>query len=58
MPDYRRCRVPAATYFFTINLPERRMDLLVRHIKALHKAMARTYLPLWCLTPFDAAQRR
>jgi putative transposase len=29
MPDYRRYRVPEGTYFFTINLLERRADLLV-----------------------------
>jgi hypothetical protein len=32
MPDYRRYRVPGGTYFFTINLLERRSDLLIRHI--------------------------
>jgi putative transposase len=42
MPDYRRYRVPGGTYFFTLNLLERRTDLLVRHIKALREAVART----------------
>ena len=42
MPDYRRVRVPGGTYFFTINLLERRSDLLVRHIDALREAVGRT----------------
>jgi len=39
MPDYRRYRVPGGTYFFTINLLERRGDLLVRHIEPLREAV-------------------
>ena len=31
--DYRRYRVPGGTYFFTINLLERRSDLLIRPIE-------------------------
>lgn len=42
MPHYRRWRVPGGTYFFTINLLERRSDLLVRHIDALRAAVRRT----------------
>lgn len=42
MPDYRRLRVPGGTYFFTVNLLERRSDLLVRHIDALREAVQRT----------------
>ncbi len=42
MPDYRRYRVPGGTYFFIINLLERRVDLLVRHIEALREAVKRT----------------
>jgi putative transposase len=42
MPDYRRYRVPGGTYFFTINLLERRSDLLIRHIEALREAVRRT----------------
>lgn len=30
MPDYRRFRIPGGTYFFTVNLLERKQDLLVR----------------------------
>ena len=29
MPDYRRNRVPGGTFFFTVNLRDRRSDLLV-----------------------------
>ena len=48
MPDYRRYRVPGSTYFFTINLLERRADLLVRHIEPLREAVkcTRADLPL------------
>ena len=38
MPDYRRYRVPGGTYFFTVNLLERRLDTLVRHIDVLRDA--------------------
>ncbi|MFZ2169113.1 MAG: hypothetical protein WAW61_05685 [Methylococcaceae bacterium] len=39
MPDYRRFRVPGGTYFFTVNLLERRLDTLVRHIDVLREAV-------------------
>jgi putative transposase len=39
MPDYRRNRMPGATYFFTVNLFDRRSDLLVKHIDALRDAI-------------------
>jgi len=39
MPDYRRHRVPGGTYFFTINLRDRRSDLLVIEIAALRDAV-------------------
>ena len=39
MPDYRRNRVPGGTYFFTVNLLDRRSDLLVTHIGALRAAV-------------------
>ena len=35
MPDYRRMRVPGGTYFFTVNLLDRRSRLLVDHIGLL-----------------------
>ena len=39
MPDYRRNRVPGATYVFTTNLRDRRSDLLVVEIAALRDAV-------------------
>ncbi|WP_337287740.1 transposase [Candidatus Methylomirabilis sp.] len=39
MPDYRRLRVAGGTYLFTVNLLERRLDTLVRHIGALREAV-------------------
>ena len=40
MPDYRRTWVRGGTYFFTVNLLERRRnDLLVRHIDTLRTAV-------------------
>jgi putative transposase len=38
MTDYRRCRLPGATYFFTVNLADRRQALLTEHIDALRAA--------------------
>ncbi len=39
MPDYRRHRIPGGTYFFTVNLLERKTRLLVDEIKALRAAV-------------------
>ena len=39
MPDYRRNRVAGGTYFFTVNLLDRRSDLLVAQIDALRAAV-------------------
>jgi putative transposase len=39
MPDYRRYRVPGGCYFFTVNLLERRMDHLTRHIDLLRQVV-------------------
>ncbi|AEG00903.1 hypothetical protein [Methylomonas methanica] len=38
-PDYRRYRVPGETYYFTVNLLERRLDTLVRCIDVLSDAV-------------------
>jgi len=38
MSNYRRVRVPGGTYFFTVNLLERRRRLLVEHIDILRMA--------------------
>ena len=39
MADYRRNRVPGGTYFFTVNLLDRRSHLLVEHIDLLREAV-------------------
>jgi len=57
MPSDRRCRVPSGTYFFTINLLERRSDLLTRHIDVLREAVRRTrrkrpfHIDAWVVLP-------
>jgi putative transposase len=38
MPNYRRLRIPGGTFFFTVNLQNRRTDLLIRHVEALRGA--------------------
>jgi len=38
MSGYRRVRVPGGSYFFTVNLLERRRRLLVEHIDLLRDA--------------------
>lgn len=38
MVNYRRVRIPDATYFFTVTLRDRRSDLLIREIDALKTA--------------------
>lgn len=37
---YRRANTPGATYFFTVNLAERKAGLLVQHIDLLRSALA------------------
>jgi putative transposase len=44
MPEYRRNRVPGGTFFFTVNLLDRRANLLVRHVDVLRKAVRQTRL--------------
>jgi hypothetical protein len=44
MTDYRRNPVPGGNFFFTVNLLDRRYDLLVRHIDALREAVRRARL--------------
>ncbi|CAH0309180.1 REP-associated tyrosine transposase [Pseudomonas sp. Bi70] len=44
MPNYRRDFPPGATWFFTVNLLERRgNDLLVRHIDLLRDAVCKVH---------------
>lgn len=57
MSDYRRFRVPGGTYFFTVNLLERRLDTLVLHIDALREAVRATrrerpfHIDAWVVLP-------
>ncbi len=39
MPNYRRNRIPGGTCFFTVNLLDRKSDLLVAHINELRDAV-------------------
>jgi putative transposase len=57
MPDYRRNRIPGATYFFTVNLRDRRSRLLVARVDTLREAVrgVRRQLPFginaWVVLP-------
>ena len=57
MPDYRRNRVPGGTYFFTVNLLERRSGLLVEHIDAFREAVRQVrarrpfHIDAWAVLP-------
>lgn len=57
MPDYRRNRVPGGTYFFTVNLLERRERLLVEHIDAFRESVRQVrtqrpfYIDAWVVLP-------
>ena len=42
MSTYLRPRIPGATVFFTVNLADRRSDLLTREIDALRRAVRKT----------------
>ena len=42
MPNYRRNRVAGGSYFFTVNLRDRRSDLLVAAIETLRTAVRAT----------------
>src|SRR5271169_3193797 len=44
MPEYRRNHVPGGTFFFTLNLLDRRSDLLVAQVDVLREAVRRTRL--------------
>ncbi len=39
MVNYRRARIPGASYFFTVTLPDRRSCLLTEHVDALREAI-------------------
>jgi putative transposase len=57
MPDYRRNRVAGGTFFFTVNLANRRSDLLVREIETLRtcirivRATAPFHIDAWVILP-------
>ncbi len=57
MPDYRRNRVPGGTYFFTVNLLDRKRRLLADHIDALRAAVRQVrarrsfYIDAWVVLP-------
>jgi len=38
MTNYRRNRLPGATYFFTLTIAQRHLDLLIRHVQDLKTA--------------------
>src|SRR5689334_5438082 len=42
MTNYRRNFLPGASYFFTVNLADRRLRLLTEHISALRSAFRET----------------
>ena len=57
MSRYRRAHVPGATYFFTVNLLNRRSDLLVRHVDLLRETVRATrsrhpfHIDAWVVLP-------
>ena len=57
MSDYRRARVPSATYFFTVNLRDRSSDLLIREIDLLRDTVRATkarhpfHIDAWVVLP-------
>ena len=57
MPDYRRARLPGATYFFTVNLHNRASDLLIREVDLLRESVRATkarhpfHIDAWVVLP-------
>lgn len=57
MTDYRRNRVPGGTFFFTVNLYDRKRRLLVQHIDLLRDAVrkmqrrAPLHIDAWVVLP-------
>jgi putative transposase len=57
MPNYRRNRVPGGTFFFTVNLLDRRSHLLVTQIDTLRDAVRQTrirapfHIDAWVVLP-------
>ncbi|MDP2224742.1 hypothetical protein [Nitrosomonas sp.] len=57
MPNYRRNRQPGGTYFFTVNLLDRKSQWLVTHIDELRTAVRKTrqmypfHIDAWVVLP-------
>lgn len=57
MPNYRRNRLQGGTYFFTVNLLDRKSQLLVAHINELRAAVRKTlqlqpfHIDAWVVLP-------
>ncbi|MEW6461700.1 Transposase IS200 like protein [Pseudomonas sp. THAF187a] len=57
MSNYRRARVPGATYFFTVNLRDRTSGLLIREIDLLRETVRATkarhpfHIDAWVVLP-------
>jgi putative transposase len=57
MPNCRRNRIPGASYFFTVNLSDRRSNLLVAHIDTLREAVRKVrgrspfHIDAWVVLP-------
>jgi putative transposase len=57
VPDYRRNQVPGGTFFFTVNLLDRRSDLLMTQIDALRNAVRQVrarapfHIDAWVVLP-------
>ena len=58
MSRYRRAQAPGATYFFTVNLLNRRSDLLVRHIDLLRKTVSHPLTPPFTCRAIPSAASR
>jgi putative transposase len=57
MPNYRRNRQPGGTYFFSVNLLDRKSQWLVTHIEELRAAVRKTrqlypfHIDAWVVLP-------
>lgn len=57
MSDYRRNRVPGGTYFFTVNLLDRRSRLLIEYIEVFRMAVRQVkakrpfHIDAWVVLP-------
>jgi REP element-mobilizing transposase RayT len=51
MTDYRRNFVAGGSFFFTVNLADRRLRLLTEHIDGLRAAFRETQSTRWLFCP-------